>query len=189
MKFKNFFSVPALLIVLLSMSCSQHRVVNWQIFSEELKRLEPSTLISVQDRSGQTHRGVLMAPVQTLPDSTQVLVLNCKRDGAPHEFKISSNSSATEVTAISTRCKTEAENVFMGGLLGAMGGAPLGALLGEVTKSQYDDTGAPRVYGGVLGFITGFISGAVIGNSLPRNCVLVLDPEAANHNPIHSNGK
>lgn len=189
MKFKKFFSAPALLVVLLSMSCSQHRVVNRHLFLEEIKRLRPSTMIGIQDRSGQTHRGVLMAPIQTLPDSTQVIVLNCKRDGARHEFKISANPSATEVTAISTRCKAEAANVFMGGLLGAMGGAPLGTLLGEATKSKYDDTGAPRFYGCVLGSITGFISGAVIGNSLPRNCVLVLDPEAANHNPFHFNGK
>lgn len=77
----------------------------------------------------------------------------------------------------------------MGGLLGAIGGAPLGALLGDATKSKYDDTGAPRFYGYVLGSITGFIAGAVIGNSLPGNCVLVLDREAANHNPVHSNGR
>jgi hypothetical protein len=130
-----------------------------------------------------------MAPVRTLPDSTQVLVLNCKHDGEQHEFKISSNPSATEVIAISTRCKADAGNVFMGGLLGAIGGAPLGALVGEATKSKYDDTGAPRFYGYVLGSITGFIAGAVVSGSLQGNCVVVLDREAADSNPIHRNAK
>lgn len=75
----------------------------------------------------------------------------------------------------------------MGGLLGAIGGAPFGTLLGDAAKSKYDDTGAPKFYGGVIGSITGFIAGAVVGSNLQGNCILVLDHEAANTNPIHRN--
>ncbi len=185
MKAKKFFYAPSLVIALVCIGCSQHRIVSQREFLDETQKLKAGSKLILLDRSGKKHRCILVAPVRILPDSARAVVFNCKQDGEYHEFAVSLSSESNEVTEIRMRCNPEPGNIFIGGLLGAMGGAPLGVLIGEAANSKYDDSGAAEFYGVVIGTITGFIAGAVVSGNLPSNCVYVFDHKVGSINPIH----
>ena len=130
MTYHRFFCAPATLLVLLCFGCSQHRLVSQRELMDEMAKLAPGNHLSVYDRSGVEHKGILLEPAIIQPDSTQVLVIETVPDKEKYRFGIPLQPARAEVTKVSIPRKPNASDVLTGGVLGMIGGAVAGSAVG-----------------------------------------------------------
>jgi len=138
-------------------------------FVRDLMALPPGTELRFRDDHGRVYRGILLAPDTSAADTMQLMLATAHQ--ASYYFEL---SPALQVWEVRMQEPATASEVLTGGLMGMMGGAVLGAYLGEALKSETDDSGAPRFIGGMSGALAGFAAGAVIVPALRPERILKL---------------
>ncbi|MGH7452455.1 MAG: hypothetical protein ACRENG_14000 [bacterium] len=176
MKAKKFFYALFWVTALVCIGCSQHLLLNQREFADEASKLKTRSEVSVQDRNGQKHSGILIEPLRMLPDSSQLMSIQSEPDGKMHQFMISPLSSQTEVTQISIRRKVNAESVLTGMLAGTLAGGGIGLIIAYpgLTAENCDFCGVGAFFVTLGSSIGGFVAGTLAGVVFPGNRVLEL---------------